>query len=150
MPAPNVDTIVLGGVNSVIGNVTEVPSHAEINEKNRLSHDVKEVSKDDALVDDYEIKNAPALSDGEEPDKSDSDDDGAIIITGADAALHLLPLRDDGDPSLTFRAIFLATGLAGFQAAMNQIYSVSDEHPLRGLTTSIRTTDVHQRRLTVL
>jgi hypothetical protein len=130
MPAPNVDTIVLGGVNSMIGNVSDVPSHADINEKARLSHSVeaKELSKDGALVDDYEIKTAPTGSDGDEPDKSDSDDENAIIVTGADAALHLLPLRDDGDPALTFRAMFLATGLAGFQAAMNQIYYVSDEH----------------------
>ncbi|CAG7944889.1 unnamed protein product [Penicillium nalgiovense] len=45
-----------------------------------------------------------------------------IIITGADAAAHLLPLRDDFDSVLTFRSILLASGLACFQAVMNQIY----------------------------
>lgn len=48
-----------------------------------------------------------------------------IIITGADAAAYLLPLRDDREPVLTFRSIFLATGLSGFQASMYQIYVVS-------------------------
>ncbi|KAJ5173914.1 Oligopeptide transporter OPT superfamily [Penicillium coprophilum] len=46
----------------------------------------------------------------------------AIIVTGADAALHLLPLRDDFDTVLTLRSIFLSSGLACFQAVMYQIY----------------------------
>jgi hypothetical protein len=54
-----------------------------------------------------------------------SDDPDHIIVTGADAAVHLLPLRDDGDPSVTFRGIFLASCLSAFQAVMNQIYTVS-------------------------
>jgi hypothetical protein len=62
-------------------------------------------------------------------DASDSfdkiDDPDYIIVTGADAATHLLPLRDDGDPSVTFRGIFLASCLSAFQAVMNQIYTVS-------------------------
>jgi hypothetical protein len=52
------------------------------------------------------------------------DDEDAIIRTGADASKHLLPLRDDFDPALTFRSIVLATGLAAFQAVMYQIYQV--------------------------
>lgn len=58
--------------------------------------------------------------------KSDDSDNNpnAIIVTGADAALHLLPLRDDFDRVLTFRSILLASGLACFQAVMNQIYQV--------------------------
>lgn len=59
----------------------------------------------------------------EEDEKSDSPEQ--IIVTGADAAAHLLPLRDDGDPSVTFRGIFLASCLSAFQAVMNQIYTVS-------------------------
>ncbi|KAJ5822830.1 Oligopeptide transporter OPT superfamily [Penicillium robsamsonii] len=50
------------------------------------------------------------------------DQPGAIIVTGADAALHLLPLRDDHDSVLTLRSIFLSSGLACFQAVMYQIY----------------------------
>ncbi|PWY67927.1 OPT oligopeptide transporter [Aspergillus heteromorphus CBS 117.55] len=55
-----------------------------------------------------------------------SNDDGQgdeIIVTGQDAARYLLPLRDDFDRSLTFRSIVLASGLACFQAVMNQIYN---------------------------
>lgn len=128
MPAPNVDTIVLGGVNAMIGNVSDIPSHEAINEKIRLSHSVeeRELPKDGALVEDFEIKTVP-VSDGDEHDKEDSDNEDAIIITGADAAQHLLSMRDDGDSALTFRAMFLATGLSGFQASMYQIYNVSHE-----------------------
>ncbi|KAJ5762483.1 uncharacterized protein N7511_005865 [Penicillium nucicola] len=54
--------------------------------------------------------------------QEESDNENAIIITGADAAQHLLPLRDDFDSVLTFRSIFLASGLACFQAVMYQIY----------------------------
>jgi hypothetical protein len=57
-----------------------------------------------------------------------TDDPDHIIVTGADAAAHLLPLRDDGDPSVTFRGIFLASCLSAFQAVMNQIYTVSHRH----------------------
>lgn len=48
-----------------------------------------------------------------------------IIVTGADASAHLLPLRDDSEQALTFRSIFLSSILASFQAVMNQIYAVS-------------------------
>ncbi|GKZ96811.1 hypothetical protein CBS147343_10742 [Aspergillus niger] len=54
--------------------------------------------------------------------EEDRESEDAIIITGADAAAHLLPLRDDFDSSLTFRSIILASGLACFQAVMYQIY----------------------------
>jgi hypothetical protein len=57
-----------------------------------------------------------------------TDDPDHIIVTGADAAAHLLPLRDDGDPSVTFRGIFLASCLSAFSAVMNQIYTVSHWH----------------------
>lgn len=53
------------------------------------------------------------------------DDREVIIKTGADASAHLLPLRDDFDPALTFRSLVLATGLAAFQAVMYQIYMVT-------------------------
>ena len=58
-------------------------------------------------------------------DDSDANSDDVIIITGADAAAHLLPLRDDGDSALTFRSLFLASCLSCFQAVMYQIYTVS-------------------------
>lgn len=52
-------------------------------------------------------------------------DEDHVIVTGADAANYLLSIRDDGDPALTVRSMVLATVVAAFQAAMNQIYSVS-------------------------
>jgi hypothetical protein len=73
-----------------------------------------------------DLKNPAVLetktSSFEEEDKQDGE---VIIRTAKDAATHLLPMRDDFDPALTFRSIFLATGLAAFQAVMYQIYMVS-------------------------
>ncbi|KAG6044447.1 hypothetical protein E4U39_003336 [Claviceps sp. Clav50 group G5] len=54
-----------------------------------------------------------------------SDDEDRVIVTGYDAAQHLLSLRDDFEPSLTFRSIVVASALAAFQAVMSQIYAVS-------------------------
>ncbi|KAI4844996.1 peptide transporter [Aureobasidium sp. EXF-8845] len=69
-----------------------------------------------------EITAVPASDDTSDSfDKTDDSDH--IIVTGEDAAIHLLPLRDDGDPSVTFRGIFLASCLSAFQAVMNQIYT---------------------------
>jgi hypothetical protein len=70
-----------------------------------------------------EIKAEPAVSVSDSTDnEKDLDRDDVIIVTGADAAAHLLPMRDDHEPALTFRSIFLATGLSAFQAVMYQIY----------------------------
>lgn len=64
-----------------------------------------------------DVKQDQGLSDGvSEPEP--------IIVTGADASMHLLPLRDDFDSVLTLRSVILASGLACFQAVMNQIYQV--------------------------
>ncbi|KAG6022858.1 hypothetical protein E4U19_004731 [Claviceps sp. Clav32 group G5] len=52
-----------------------------------------------------------------------SDDEDRVIVTGYDAAQHLLSLRDDFEPSLTFRSIVVASALAAFQAVMSQIYA---------------------------
>jgi hypothetical protein len=60
-------------------------------------------------------------------DKEGHVGDDFIIRTGADASKHLLSLRDDGDPVLTFRSALLGTAFACFQAAMNQIYNVSSD-----------------------
>lgn len=63
---------------------------------------------------------------GDDPSgENDIENEDAIIVSGADAALHLLPLRDDFDSVLTFRSILLASGLACFQAVMYQIYQVN-------------------------
>ena len=59
-----------------------------------------------------------------------SDEDGVrvvngepVITTGADVSKYLLTLRDDEDPSLTFRSIVLGTVFAGLGAAMCQACS---------------------------
>jgi hypothetical protein len=125
MPAPVADTIIAGAFNPIQGNVSDIPSHQEINEKISFTANDAEFGKDDAVVGDDEIKTAsPPSGDGDEHDKDDNSEN-VIIITGADAAQHLLSLRDDREPALTFRSIFLATVLSGFQAVMNQIYQVS-------------------------
>lgn len=74
----------------------------------------------------FEITSAP-VDDTDAPEKGDVEGE-VIIITGADAAHHLLPLRDDFDPVITFRSLLLATLLSGFQAVMQQIYMVRDTH----------------------
>lgn len=74
---------------------------------------------------DTEISIAPPLDNDDDYSKDNASDD-VIIITGADAAAHLLPMRDDGESALTFRSILLATCLSAFQAVMSQIYSVGN------------------------
>lgn len=56
---------------------------------------------------------------------NDRDSPDVLIISGADVAAHLLPMRDDFDRTLTFRAFVLGSGLAAFLAVMTQIYTVS-------------------------
>lgn len=117
--------IVVGGFSNVEGKVFDAPTHTDANEKERVAADDSVLASKE--TGDINIKPAtPADSDGyAEKDPDDSDD--VIIITGADAARHLLPLRDDGDPALTVRSLALATILSGFQAVMYQIYMVSND-----------------------
>ncbi len=115
------DAVVVGALNPVEGKVVSVPTHAEIDDKIQLATHDSGDGKDGTP--DFETKALPKYSDDD--DSRDDDSRDAIIVTGADAAAHLLPLRDDGEPSLTFRSIFLATCLSAFQAVMKQIYAVS-------------------------
>ncbi|KAL2061507.1 hypothetical protein VTL71DRAFT_6884 [Oculimacula yallundae] len=111
----NADQIMLGGVNPIEGKVTALPPHSAITEKMQTTIAVEKGEIQSA------VEVAPEYS-SDNGKESDSDDD-AIIITGADAARYLLPLRDDFEPALTFRAMFLSTPLCAFQAVMYQIYS---------------------------
>ncbi|RFU25709.1 hypothetical protein B7463_g10629, partial [Scytalidium lignicola] len=104
MPDPTTVTVVAGTANPIEGKGDDV-----------------EISKEGVQVLDTEITAVPTLYDSEQ-EKDDGSED-VIIVTGADAAAHLLPLRDDGEPALTFRSIFLASGLSAFQAIMYQIYN---------------------------
>ncbi|GAB7357564.1 hypothetical protein MBLNU459_g0075t2 [Dothideomycetes sp. NU459] len=88
-----------------------------INEKSVVSVDGTEVDKDGALRTDVK-----AVSAIDESDDGSGQNEDHIIVTGSDAANHLLSLRDDFDPSVTFRSIFLATCLTAFQSVMSQIY----------------------------
>ncbi|KAK1460407.1 OPT oligopeptide transporter [Colletotrichum melonis] len=118
MPVPLTDAIVVGGLNPVEGKIVSVPSHQAINEK--VSIDESGVGKELAS----EIQTIPATTTSDDGNhEKDDNSDNAIIITGADAARYLLPLRDDFDPALTFRSMFLATCLSAFQAVMSQIYT---------------------------
>jgi hypothetical protein len=115
------DGLILGAP-GIDGKVVDLPSHDAINafndEKHRLALHDSELEKEITL--DPEIKAAlPAY------DSGNRDDDDHIIVTGADAAAHLLSLRDDHEPSLTFRSIFLASILSAFQSVVFQIYQVS-------------------------
>ncbi|OHF00079.1 OPT oligopeptide transporter [Colletotrichum orchidophilum] len=118
MPAPLADELVVGGLNPVEGKVVSVPSHKAINEK--VSIDQAGIGKEL----ESEIQAVPATLPSEDGNhEKDDNSDDAIIVTGADAARYLLPLRDDFDPALTFRSMVLATGLSAFQAVMSQIYT---------------------------
>ncbi|KAF4828455.1 Oligopeptide transporter 6 [Colletotrichum tropicale] len=118
MPAPDPigDTIVAGALNPVEGKIVSVPNHAAINEK--ASFDDTAAGKELQA----EIQTVAPQSESGSHEK-DNGSEEVIIRTGADAAQHLLPLRDDFQPSLTFRSIFLATCLSAFQAVMSQIYT---------------------------
>jgi len=118
--APTADSIVVGAFNPVEGKVVSVPSHHAIDEKRRLSVDEEEIGKNGTVNTTSEIKALPEYDDAEPDEHGHSND--VIIVTGSDAANHMLPLRDDHEPSLTFRALFLATILSGFQASVYQIY----------------------------
>ncbi|RKU40426.1 hypothetical protein DL546_002670 [Coniochaeta pulveracea] len=120
------DIIITAPVNPVEGKVVEVPSHEAINEKKVITVGAgDELAEKKAL--DADVQAAPPLYDADGHNHGDDGNDAAsddvIIVTGADAAAHLLPMRDDGEPALTFRSLVLATGLSAFQAVMNQIYS---------------------------
>ncbi|KAI0955058.1 hypothetical protein AcW1_006752 [Taiwanofungus camphoratus] len=72
-------------------------------------------------------ENPPVVSeDGSDP--ADEDDKvillhgEPVITTGRDVSRFLVDIRDDHDPALTFRSLFLGTVFAGLGAALCQIY----------------------------
>lgn len=121
MAAPITESILVGRVINPVGkSVTSLSSHKDINEKT-IPITVNDTDTDNKVGDiNPDSKRVPNISDSEDDDRED-----VIIVTGADASAHLLSIRDDRDPALTFRGMFLATVLAGFQATMCQIYKVS-------------------------
>lgn len=116
--------IVVGGLNPVEGKVFAVPTHPAVDEKEVITSDAARTASTATL----EGKIRPSSSPDDDTDDHYEDEEGndnVIIVTGGDAARHLLPMRDDHDPALTFRSIFLASGLSCFQAVLSQIYTVS-------------------------
>ncbi|KAL2283928.1 hypothetical protein FJTKL_09680 [Diaporthe vaccinii] len=126
MPNAGIDqAVIVGGLNPVENKVFSVPTHSAADEKEVIAVGAARADTDGTLGDD-KIKAAPSAGDDGDHDKEGDDSrssDEVIIITGADAARHLLPLRDDFDTALTFRSLFLASGLSCFQAVMSQIYT---------------------------
>ena len=90
------------------------PTHPRGNEKSKTTiADLKE-PKDEITVTDS------VLIDEDDPGTTDT-----IIVTGADVAANLIPMRDDHDTAITFRAIFLGSVFVAFSAGLGQIYNVS-------------------------
>ena len=44
-----------------------------------------------------------------------------VITTGEDVSKYVVDLRDDRDPAITFRSLFLGTIFAGLGAAVEQV-----------------------------
>lgn len=132
MPNAGIDqAVIVGGLNPVENKVFPTPTHAAADEKEVIAVGAARADTDGTLGDD-KIKTSPSGGDDGDHDKEDDgrSSDEVIIITGADAARHLLPMRDDFDTALTFRSLLLASGLSCFQAVMSQIYTVSGHHML--------------------
>ncbi|KAI6713955.1 OPT oligopeptide transporter [Diplocarpon mali] len=124
MPTPAANTIMAGGLDTAMGRVSEIPTHKETLAINEKRHLIAAAGLDAKLagIDEKEVRELAAALDNDSINKN-GDDENHIIVTGADAAKYLLPLRDDHEPALTFRSMFLATILSAFQACMYQIYS---------------------------
>ncbi|CAG8214265.1 unnamed protein product [Penicillium olsonii] len=91
----------VAGPNPSLGNekfITPIADLEEVKEEITVTNSV--------LIDDYD----PGTRD-------------TIIVTGADVAAHLMPMRDDHDTAITFRAIFLGSVFVAFSAGLGQIYN---------------------------
>ncbi|KAJ5738118.1 OPT superfamily oligopeptide transporter [Penicillium malachiteum] len=97
---------------SPVEGVVSVSGHDAFDEKTTI--DV--ITKDEHQITSTSFGSG---GDGSEDDIGSND---VIIVDGTDAANHLLPMRDDHDPALTFRSLVLASGLSCFQSVMYQIY----------------------------
>ncbi|KAJ5142152.1 OPT oligopeptide transporter [Penicillium atrosanguineum] len=107
---------------SLVEGVVSVSGHDAFDEKTTVNVTTK---------DDHQVTTT-SFGSGEDGAEDDRSSDDVIIVDGTDAANHLLPMRDDGDPALTFRSLLLASGLSCFQAVMYQIYMSLGQVPPRG------------------
>ena len=51
-----------------------------------------------------------------------------VITTGRDVSRFVVDIRDDNDPALTFRSMFLGTIFAGMGAALSQVRNFNDSN----------------------
>ena len=49
-----------------------------------------------------------------------------VITTGRDVSRFVVDIRDDEDPALTFRSMFLGTIFAGLGAALSQVSNLNN------------------------
>ena len=86
-----------------------MPSSEEIQEKKEIVLDGKEIQH---IIDDNSLEDdsKPILHNGE-----------PVITTGHDVSRFVVDIRDDQDPALTFRSMFLGTIFAGMGAALSQV-----------------------------
>ncbi|TFK82027.1 oligopeptide transporter [Polyporus arcularius HHB13444] len=76
----------------------------------------KHQSSDSYLA--HKIERGPAYDD----DEVEYVNGEPVITSGRDVSRYLVDVRDDGDPALTFRSLFIGTVFAGLGAALCQIY----------------------------
>lgn len=98
-----------------IGNDVDLKGKAILS--NSVSENKKQVLEKSGI-------NAVATGPCDGTEVYDPSSDNSVLDTAEAVVTHLLPMRDDFEPALTFRSVFLASCLASFQAAMSQIYSV--------------------------
>lgn len=87
-----------------------------------LSHQVSE--KNDTLKKEESFNNSLEKA-GEDQDQYNDDvellNGEPVITSGRDVSRFVVDMRDDGDPALTFRSLFLGTVMAGLGAALCQV-----------------------------
>ena len=69
-----------------------------------------------------------------------------IITTGSDVSRFLVDVRDDGDPALTFRSLFIGTIFACLGATMCQVrlFGLRDVHSIFAYLIHDRSTSLNQ------
>ena len=91
-----------------------------------LSHQVSE--KNDTLKKEESFNNSLEKA-GEDQDQYNDDvellNGEPVITSGRDVSRFVVDMRDDGDPALTFRSLFLGTVMAGLGAALCQVRAFS-------------------------
>ncbi|KAH7929974.1 OPT superfamily oligopeptide transporter [Leucogyrophana mollusca] len=92
-------------------------------DKKAISEPYEIATEKDVSIDRFDAEKVSQL------DAESSDDDSVVFVngepvvtSGKDVSRYLIDIRDDGDPALTFRSLFLGTVFVGLGAALSQIY----------------------------